>query len=86
METETVTRPPGALLAMALGQAEDALDRLPYTEEVRSLRTRHLAMRTVFTGMIQGGPRLTDAQRSRFVVDTLALASDVHRARERWGV
>jgi hypothetical protein len=73
------------ILALALGEAQDGLEHLPLTEEVRWMQTRHAALRTVFTGIVQGRPKLTEAQRSRFMVDTLALARDVSRARARAG-
>ena len=61
-------------LAQALGEAEDVLGTLPLTEEVRGLQTRLSALKTVTVGIVRNVPRLTPSQRSRLVVDALALA------------
>jgi hypothetical protein len=69
-----------SLLAQALWEAEDGLFDLPLTEEVRHLQTRFSALKTVSVGIVRDVPRLTESQRSRLVVDALALARDVKQA------
>jgi hypothetical protein len=73
------------LLALALGEAEQGLGELPLTHEVRGLQRRLVALKTVSAGLVRGVPKLTDAQRARFVVDALTLANDVTRTRARLG-
>jgi hypothetical protein len=74
-----------SLVALALAEAEDGLGALPLTDEVRHLQTRLVALKSVSVGLVQGVPKVTEAQRSRFVVDSLALAGEVTSARERLG-
>jgi hypothetical protein len=66
-----------SIVAIAVGEAEDALEGLPLTPAVRQLQTRTAAFKTVLGGLMRGIPKLAREQHARLVEDTVRLADEV---------
>jgi hypothetical protein len=70
----------------ALEEAEEALEKLPWTREVLELQRRCHALRTVLRGVaIEQVPTVTEAQESKVIESAVCLAREVAEVRGRRG-
>ena len=65
------------IAAEAVERAEDGLEGLPLSADVRRLQRRVLALKTVLLGVVRDVPTLSDEQRENLARDAMALVIEV---------
>jgi hypothetical protein len=66
-----------AIATEAVQRAEDGLQGLPQSADVRRLQRRVLALKTVLLGVVRDVPTLSEEQREILARDAMALVIEV---------